>query len=65
MVDAILFMANDGEIRAVDPLSGDVLWRSNTIGPIHWSSPIWANDMLYILDGDRTLHAFEVSKPSS
>ncbi len=54
----ILFCAVSGSIRALNPVTGKQLWRSNNIGSIHWESPIVDNGVLYITDESRNLTAF-------
>lgn len=44
---------------ARDPLTGNVLWTSETIGSLHWQSPILIDGALYIAAGTR-LHRFDL-----
>lgn len=44
---------------ARDPLNGDVLWTSPTIGNIKWQSPILVNGALFIAAGTR-LQRFDI-----
>jgi hypothetical protein len=55
----VLFCAVSGSIRALDPVSGKVLWHDKNIGRIHWESPIVDDGVLYITDenGDLTAYA--------
>jgi outer membrane protein assembly factor BamB len=54
----VLFCAVSGNIRALNPVTGDLLWQSNNIGSIHWESPIVDNGVLYITDESGNLTAF-------
>ena len=51
VVNGVLYYAGSNQIRALDPTTGNLLWSNNSIGSIHWSSPIVANGTLYIGDG--------------
>jgi hypothetical protein len=51
IANGVLYYATKaGQVRALDPTSGNILWRGS-IGAIHWASPIVANGILYIADG--------------
>ncbi len=54
----ILYCAVSGSVRALDPVTGNQLWRGNNIGEIHWESPIVDNGVLYITDESGDLTAF-------
>ncbi len=54
----ILYCANSGNIRALSPVSGKLLWENKNIGSIHWESPIVDNGVLYITDQSGNLTAF-------
>ena len=45
-------------VNARNPATGDVLWSSETIGSLHWNSPIVVEGKVFIIDRDRTLWAF-------
>ncbi len=45
-------------VNARNPATGDVLWSSETIGSLHWNSPIVVDGKIFIIDRDRTLWAF-------
>ncbi len=65
VVGGVLYYAADGHIYALDPTSGKPLW-SDSIGGIHWQSPIVADGTLYIADGNAHLNGYtlgEVSPP--
>jgi outer membrane protein assembly factor BamB len=38
-------------LQAINPVTGKVVWTSN-IGQHHWSSPIMANGIVYLADGN-------------
>ncbi len=57
VANGVVFYAGAGTIRALDAATGNELWRDG-IGGIHWESPIVANGMVYITDGDGTLTAY-------
>ncbi len=54
----VLFEASSGSVRALDPVSGTLLWSDSGIGGIHWESPVVANGMLYISDESGNLTAY-------
>jgi len=55
----VLYFAGSNIIRAVNPLTGAVLWSDTThVGGIHWESPIVVNATLYITDESAHLTAF-------
>jgi outer membrane protein assembly factor BamB len=39
------------QVQAINPTTGRVAW-TGTIGLHHWSSPILANGILYMVDGN-------------
>jgi len=53
----VLFAAGSGAIRAFDPATGKQLW-SDSVGEIHWESPIVHDGMLFIADEGGALTAF-------
>ena len=54
----ILYHARSGSIRALDPVTGSLLWSSTHVGGIHWESPIVSNGWLYVTDEASHLTAF-------
>ena len=56
----ILFCAVNGSIRALNPVTGDLLWRNENIADIHWESPIVDNGVLFITDESGNLTAFGI-----
>jgi len=58
----ILFYVEDENVRALDPETGEELWSDDTIGHIHWESPIFVNDTLYLTDHQNELIAFRLPR---
>jgi hypothetical protein len=57
----VLYQAGGGIIRALDPLTGNVLWSDTThVGGNHWESPIVVNGVLYITDESSHLTAYSL-----
>ncbi len=57
----VLYYAGDNIIRALNPVTGATLWSDNTIGGIHWESPIVADGELYITDQSGNLSAYTLN----
>jgi outer membrane protein assembly factor BamB len=67
IANTVLYYASSGNLRALDPTRGTLLWSDTSIGSIHWSSPIIANGIVYITDGGHSansgkLTAFAIPK---
>ena len=60
--NGVLYAAGSRSIRALDALTGRELWRDETIGGIHWQSPIVVNGVLYIADEAGNLTAYSISR---
>jgi len=58
VANGALYCASNGHIRALDPVSGALLWQDTGIGSVHWSSPVVVNGVLYISDKSRALTAY-------
>jgi len=58
VANGVLYCAANGHIRALDPVSGAVLWQDTGIGSVHWSSPVVVNGILYISDKSHALTAY-------
>jgi hypothetical protein len=54
----VLYLASNNALRALDPVSGNVLWNSSQIGGIHWQTPVVANGVVYLMDQSAVLSAF-------
>jgi outer membrane protein assembly factor BamB len=60
----VLYFAGANIIRALDPLTGSLLWSDTThIGGNHWESPIVVNGRLYITDESAHLTAYALPPP--
>jgi hypothetical protein len=59
LANGILFYAAGGVVRALDPMSGNLLWSDAAIGPLHWQSPIVVGGRLYLADENAVLWAYE------
>jgi hypothetical protein len=55
----VVFYAGGGTVRALDVTNGNELWH-DSIGGIHWESPVVVNGTLYITDGSGNLTAYGV-----
>src|SRR5207237_8172031 len=58
----MVFSLSGSTIRALDPLSGSVLWSLARSGGFHWESLIVANGVVYATDGSNGLIAYAVGK---
>ncbi|TMH63374.1 MAG: hypothetical protein E6H55_06095, partial [Betaproteobacteria bacterium] len=58
----MVFSLSGGTVRALDPLSGNVLWSLARSGGFHWESLIVANGVVYATDGSNGLIAYAVGK---
>lgn len=58
IANGVLYCAVSGSVRALDPVSGKVLWHDGNVGRIHWESPIVDNGVLYITDESGNLMAY-------
>jgi outer membrane protein assembly factor BamB len=56
----MLFVAKSGLLRALDPGTGDTLWSDDSIGGIHWQSPIVARGNVYVEDEAGMLTAYSL-----
>ncbi len=56
--DGVLFLATNSGLLALDAQTGQHLWTSDAIGPIHWQSPVVAGDTVYCADQNGMLTAF-------
>ncbi len=62
VANGVLYAAGGGRIRALDALSGKVLWSDGAVGGIHWQSPIVVNGVLYIADETGNLIAYSLGR---
>jgi hypothetical protein len=60
VANGVLYIVAPHRIVALQPTTGNVLWRDTSIGDIHWQSPIIVNGTLYVADFGGYLNAFSV-----
>jgi Big-like domain-containing protein/putative pyrroloquinoline-quinone binding quinoprotein len=56
----MVFSLGGSTVRALDPLSGNVLWSLARSGGFHWESLIVANGVVYATDGSNHLTAYAI-----
>jgi hypothetical protein len=61
IVNRVMYLATSHQFTAVRPTTGEVLWQDNTIGEIHWQSPIIVNDTVYVTDNPGYITAYSLS----
>ncbi|MBV8200357.1 MAG: PQQ-binding-like beta-propeller repeat protein [Acidobacteria bacterium] len=64
VANGVLYYAGSSGLRALDPLSGKLLFADPALGGIHWESPIVVGGRLYVTDESATLRAYEPSGAS-
>jgi outer membrane protein assembly factor BamB len=60
IVGGVIYMARNNELVALDPETGERIWSDNSIGKIHWQSPIVVDGRIYVADNERHLFAYDV-----
>jgi hypothetical protein len=55
----LVYYAGGNAVRALDPLTGSIMWSNTRIGSTHWQSPIVANGAVYVADGAGRLTAYK------
>jgi outer membrane protein assembly factor BamB len=60
LANGILYFAAPQHLYAIDATDGTLLWEDNKSGPVHWQSPIVIGSSLYLCDGDRWVHRYDV-----
>ena len=56
----IIFFTNGfGELYALDPYNGDILWKNMVSSPVR-SAPIADNSMVFVLSVDNKINAFDI-----
>jgi hypothetical protein len=58
----MVFSLSGSTVRALDPLTGNVLWSLARSGGFHWESLIVANGVVYATDGSNQLTAYSLGK---
>jgi Bacterial Ig-like domain (group 3)/PQQ-like domain len=61
----MVFSLSGSTVRALDPLSGNVLWSLARSGGFHWESLIVANGAVYATDGANHLTAYALGQSQS
>src|SRR5439155_1183826 len=57
----MVFSISGSTVRALDPLSGNVLWSLARSSGFHWESLIVANGVVYATEGSNRLTAFAIA----
>jgi hypothetical protein len=65
VANRMVFHIGTSTVRALDAVSGDVLWSTARTGGTHWESLIVANGGVYATDGSSHLTAYAMLRPSS
>jgi outer membrane protein assembly factor BamB len=63
VANGVLYYAGGSTIRALNPADGQQLWSDDSLGGIHWESPVVAGGMLYVTDEAGHLTAWAPSTP--
>jgi hypothetical protein len=58
----MMFSISGSTVRALDPLTGNVLWSLARSGGFHWESLIVANGVVYATDGSGHLTAYALGR---
>lgn len=58
LANGVLFHLGGGTMIARNPVTGDVLWNSTSVGSLHWQSPIVVNGRAYVTNNSGSLFAF-------
>lgn len=58
LANGVLFHLSGSTMVARNPVTGDALWTSPTVGSPHWQSPIVVNGRIYVTNNSGSLFAF-------
>lgn len=58
----ILYVASSGRLRALDPATGTILWRSSDIGDVHWEYPRITGNFLFVTDEGGHMYAYALTR---
>jgi len=58
VVNGVLYLARDHELSAYSAVTGEKLWSDDSIGTIHWQSPIAVNNTVFIADNEGYVTAY-------
>src|SRR5439155_25584095 len=61
----LVFSISGSTVRALDPISGNVLWSLARSGGFHWESLVVANGAVYATDGSNHLTAYAIAQQST
>lgn len=61
IVNRVLYIAAPHQLTALRPSTGAILWQDDSIGDIHWQSPIIVNDTVFLADNGGYLTAYSLS----
>ena len=60
VVNGVLYLAGPYQLVALRARTGEVLWQDNSIGDIHWQSPIVVHDTIYLGDNLNSITAYSL-----
>lgn len=60
VVNGVLYLAGPHQLVALRATTGSVLWRDNSVGDIHWQSPIVVHDTIYLEDNGGFVIAYSL-----
>jgi hypothetical protein len=61
VANGVLYYASSSSLRALNPVTGAILWQDTQIGRVHWESPVVANGSLYVADESSFLSAYSLT----
>jgi outer membrane protein assembly factor BamB len=64
VVNGIIYLAAPHHFVALRATTGEMLWHDDTIGDIHWQSPIVIDDTVYIEDNSGYISAYSMMSTS-
>jgi outer membrane protein assembly factor BamB len=64
LINRVLYVASPHALVALRPTTGELLWSDQSIGDIHWQSPIVVNDTVYLADEGGTITAYSIANGS-
>lgn len=60
VANATVYYIANGAVRALDAVTGNVIWTDTQIGSVHWQSPIVVNGHLYVIDETSNLWVYQL-----
>lgn len=61
VVNGVIYLASPNQFTALRATTGQTLWQDDSIGDIHWQSPIIVNDTVYLPDNSGYLTAYSLA----